>query len=273
MKWQSVHFLDDSRWTRTSPRRSRELTPLFIERYLGPRQSNEPSRHDYWELTCVLSGSGILRCGEDLPLGPGTVCLVPPGLAHAERADSNLDTIWIGMKGTHLDGQITGQAGRVQNQVLAGQVERLWLFAIRQSGPIGPELDAFTAGIVAQFVRLQTEGSAGPETADALEQAVLLFHQQFFRKLSIADVAKRLGYSTGHFCRTFKQRTGRAPIDYLTSIRLRHARRLLEYTDLLVAQVASQAGYEDPLYFSRIFRKSGGLTPTDYRRRVRARRE
>lgn len=264
-----IHFLDAALWSGARLRRSEELTPLFIDRYRGPRQSNEPSHHDFWELTCVLSGAGSLRCGEDLALGPGVLCLVPPGMDHVERAEGNLDTVWIGLRGRHLTRQLLTQVGRIQNQALATRVEQLWLFAVQQSGAIGPELDALAAGIVSHFVRLLSEGSVVSESADALERAILLFQRDFAQTLTIADTARRFGCSTGHFCRAFKQRTGQAPIDYLIAVRLRHARRLLEYTDLPIAQVAGQAGYDDPLYFSRAFRKAAGITPTAYRRRAR----
>ncbi|MCX6992004.1 MAG: AraC family transcriptional regulator [Kiritimatiellaeota bacterium] len=270
MKTHNIHFLDKNLWHGTRARRSTELTPLYIERYLGPRQSTRTSSHAFWELTCVPAGCGRLIGSAPVDLTPGTLCLVPPGLDHAERGDEKLDTLWIGLKGKYLSNEPVAQTRWVHNQTLVNRVEQLWLFVVRQSGRIGPELDAMTAGIVATFFRLLSEGAKEPLAADALERAMLLFHQQFFTQISIAETARRFGYSTGHFCRTFKQRTGQAPIHYLTDVRLRHAKRLLEYTSLPILQVANQAGYEDQFYFSRVFRKVTDLTPTKYRHTAQA---
>lgn len=269
MKAKPVRFFDGTLWQSAWGRRSEELTPLYIERYMGPRHANAASSHTYWELICVSSGFGRLAGKVPLDLTPGTLCLVPPGMDHAERSDGKLDTIWIGLKGRHLSGQPATHIRQVQNQALANRVEQLWLFAVQQSGPIGPELDAFTAGIIAFFSRVLTEGTEASGAADALERAVLLFHGKFFQKLSLAEIAGRLGYSASHFDRAFKRRTGHTPIDYLTGIRIRHAKHLLEYTDLPIAQVAVQAGYEDQLYFSRVFRKTAGLAPSAYRQQTR----
>jgi len=270
LPYTGIHLLDQSLWSGAGWSRSRELTPLFLDRYTGPRQVNKLTHHDCWELTCVMTGSGKLICDTTVELLPGMICLVPPGMPHIERADGNLDTIWIGLKGRSLSKHSANHSCQAQNQALVRRVEELWLFAIRRTGPIGPELDALTAGIVACFFRLLSEGAMEPEAADALERAVVLFQRQFDRKLSIAEIARRLGYSTGHFCRSFKQRTGHTPVHYLTRVRLQHARRLLEYTELPIRQVANQAGYEDQFFFSRVFRKAAGMTPSEYRRQVRS---
>ncbi|MFH1970143.1 MAG: AraC family transcriptional regulator [Verrucomicrobiota bacterium] len=270
MQAHNIHFLDKNLWHSAWARRSQELTPLYIERYLGPRQSTRTSSHTFWELICVPAGFGRLIGCASVDLTPGTLCLVPPGLEHAECGDEKLNTLWIGLKGRHLSNEPVVHLRWVHNQALANRVEQLWLFVIRQSGRIGPELDAMTAGIVANFFWLLSEGAKDPMAADALKRAMLLFHQHFFTQISIAETARRFGYSTGHFCRAFKQRTGQAPIHYLTDVRLQHAKRLLEYTSLPILQVANQAGYEDQFYFSRVFRKAIDLTPTKYRRTAQA---
>ncbi|MDD5705001.1 MAG: helix-turn-helix domain-containing protein [Kiritimatiellae bacterium] len=264
-----IHLLDAALWSAARLPRSRELTPLFIDRYRGPRQYLEASHHDYWELTGVLSGEGVLRCGADMALEPGALCLVPPGLAHCERSEGDMDTVWVGLRGSHLRTGDASNAVRVNNLPLAKKVEQLWLFAVKRAGTIGPELDALTAEIVAGFFRLLSEGAEAPAASDALTRAILLFQRDFSQRLTIAAAARHSGYSAGHFCRAFRQRTGLAPAVYLTAVRLRHARRLLEYTDLPISQVAEQAGYDDQLYFSRVFRKATGAAPTAYRARVR----
>uniref|UniRef100_UPI003AF56FDF helix-turn-helix domain-containing protein n=1 Tax=Bifidobacterium pullorum TaxID=78448 RepID=UPI003AF56FDF len=73
------------------------------------------------------------------------------------------------------------------------------------------------------------------------------------------------GLSVGRFIRVFREATGLSPKRYLTSIRMSEARMLLESTDYPIAEVADIVGYDNPLYFSRVFRAHVGMSPSQCR--------
>ncbi len=85
--------------------------------------------------------------------------------------------------------------------------------------------------------------------------------------IQLVDLARQTGLSPTHFCRVFKKHFGISPIDYLIQARLSHACSLLGETSLAVKQISAAVAYEDPYYFSRLFRHKIGCTPTEYRRR------
>jgi AraC-like DNA-binding protein len=68
-----------------------------------------------------------------------------------------------------------------------------------------------------------------------------------------------------HFASLFRHQTGMAPIEYFIHLRIRGACRLLDTTTLTVREIGYRVGYEDPYYFSRMFRKLMGLSPRQYR--------
>jgi AraC-like DNA-binding protein len=76
--------------------------------------------------------------------------------------------------------------------------------------------------------------------------------------------------SPSHYTALFKRRTGCAPIDFFIRLRMQHARELLLGTSLNVKEVAAALGYEDPFYFSRVFKSVNQLAPSDYRSMQRA---
>ncbi len=79
------------------------------------------------------------------------------------------------------------------------------------------------------------------------------------------DLVAQSGYSKYHYCRLFKQQTGRSPWQYITERKLERARELLLATQLSVKEVACQLGFNTPDYFSRLFARHTGVTPSEYR--------
>lgn len=86
------------------------------------------------------------------------------------------------------------------------------------------------------------------------------------RAPTLAAVAKM---SLPHYFAQFKRAIGSSPIDYLIKLRMEHARRLLTETSWSVKEVAVSLGYDDPLYFSRVFKSINQTAPSDFRARKR----
>lgn len=87
----------------------------------------------------------------------------------------------------------------------------------------------------------------------------------FSEELSIAALADLVHYSERHFARLFKETYNMTPVDYILSLRIKHACTLLSDTDLPISEISLQSGYSDNNYFSRVFKKKIGVTPSQYR--------
>ena len=83
--------------------------------------------------------------------------------------------------------------------------------------------------------------------------------------LSLLEMAKHARLSVQHFSTIFRCRTGASPVDFLIHLRIQRACQLLDTTSMGVADVGRAVGYEDPYYFSRIFRKVMATSPSKYR--------
>jgi len=81
----------------------------------------------------------------------------------------------------------------------------------------------------------------------------------------LEDLAKQAGLAPEYFHRQFKKLFNTTPYEYMFKRRMNKARHLLKKTDLQVQEVAQQCGYSNPFYFSRIFTKWLGISPTAYR--------
>ena len=84
------------------------------------------------------------------------------------------------------------------------------------------------------------------------------------RDITLQDMAREANLSETYFGNIFKKIMGKSPIDYLTSTRINHAKRLLIETDYNITEISSLVGYEDSHYFSYIFKQKEGITPSEF---------
>ncbi len=99
-----------------------------------------------------------------------------------------------------------------------------------------------------------------------MEIAIQYFHDNYNRDIQIEKYAVSRGMSVSWFIRNFKKYTGTTPAQYIVSIRIINAQMLLETTNYNITEIGQIVGYDNPLYFSRIFRKQTGNSPSEYRK-------
>lgn len=99
-----------------------------------------------------------------------------------------------------------------------------------------------------------------------MDTAVRYFHKHYSKQISVETYAKSQHMSVSWFIRNFKEYTGATPAQYLLSLRISNAQTLLETTTYNITEIAEIVGYDNPLYFSRIFRKQSGLSPSEFRK-------
>ena len=103
---------------------------------------------------------------------------------------------------------------------------------------------------------------------EQIERAAAYFNQNYNTKISIDDYAEALRISTNWFIHNFKQYAGMSPAQYILSLRMVNAQSLLERTTYNIKEISEIVGYENPLYFSRVFKKEIGKSPAQYRKEM-----
>ena len=100
-----------------------------------------------------------------------------------------------------------------------------------------------------------------------MDIATSYFNENYNRNINIEEYASSRGMSVSWFIRNFKKYTGQTPMQFIVSLRINNAQLLLETTEYSINQIASIVGYDNQLYFSRLFHKQKGFSPTQYRNR------
>ncbi|HYH05260.1 MAG TPA: helix-turn-helix domain-containing protein, partial [Bacillota bacterium] len=86
--------------------------------------------------------------------------------------------------------------------------------------------------------------------------------------LTLSKIAETFSVNPNYLCERFKQQTGEHFVTYLTRLRIEQAKLLLEDVTVRAYEVGFRVGYDDPTYFSKVFKKVVGLTPTEYRQNL-----
>ena len=139
-----------------------------------------------------------------------------------------------------------------------------------------PELHARLAGLIRQVSNLYSlsknslTGSENPIVSDA--KAYIEKHYSDCR-LHLSHIAEALSVSSCYLSNIFKQETGKTYIDFLTSVRIKKAKEFLADPQVKVYEVCYLAGYDNPTYFSTLFKRRTGCTPTEYRNRLSPREQ
>jgi len=113
-------------------------------------------------------------------------------------------------------------------------------------------------------------GTTGfPKAPQGIRKSLLYIEKNYMEPLTLDEVARKSGMSKYHFSRVFKAETGRSFSGYLNQKRIEAAKILMEYHDMNITEACFAVGFNDLSYFSRVFRKLEGVTPSSYRKGLR----
>jgi AraC family transcriptional regulator, arabinose operon regulatory protein len=100
---------------------------------------------------------------------------------------------------------------------------------------------------------------------DVADEAIHFMRENVRKRLTLKEIAGYVGFSPSHFSTLFQSKTGYSPLNYFIHLKIQEACHHLDFTDMKVNQISSLVGIEDPFYFSRLFAKTMGVSPSEYR--------
>lgn len=263
-----------------------ELWPEALGYYrqaAGHAMQRDAAEHgDHLLLYCV-QGHGEVAWGRggaspapdcrSEPVGPGTLVLLPAGVAHQYRsgAEQPWSLYWV-----HF-------AGRGAGDFLAPLLQGGPAAACQVGLGLVPDFQALLALTREGFVLPPLLHAANTLRALLTHAALLAPRHQSRRgrfdvwavqaymqahldePLTLDQLAAAFGFERFHFAKTYRRLTGRAPLAHFLHLKMERAARLLDGGELRVNEVARVLGYEDAHYFSRQFRRLMGVAPSEYR--------
>lgn len=243
-------------------------------------ETNRPNgRPDYQFLYISAGKIHFTFQGENLILSQGTAILFRPNQPqiYFYKKEEKTEVYWIHFTGSKveeiLDGYQFDKEKNVYTLSSSSELRRLFDSVIYELH-LCPPFYMETCTVLLQEIlltsqRIIQENSQNPEawqSVDIIKQSMKYFIENYNSPINISAYAKSLNMSACWFIRKFKEFLNITPMQYIISLRMTNAKLLLETQVLNISQVAYQVGYDNPLYFSRLFTKFVGVSPKEYKK-------
>jgi AraC-like DNA-binding protein len=214
----------------------------------------------------VPSGAHTVRAGQAL--------VIPAGLAHRYEADIDEPwTIWwMHVVGSGI-AELFATIGTTADQpVLAlGDPPRVIslidtiIRRMERDETMSTLLAASGAAWHALALLAADRRPLSRASVDPVDVTIEHLQSNVATRFSVGELAGIAGLSASHYAALFRRATGYGPLEYQIRLRMGLARELLDTTSRTISSIAHQVGYDDPLYFSRQFRRIHAMSPSEYR--------
>ncbi len=230
------------------------------------KESDAASDHTHraLELVFFLAGTGTTMIGDQTyEVQSNCFCVIPAHVVHNQISKSTITSICICLSDSGLEpsqGLWVDSSGEIRN-CLQRLMEEL---TIQESGysMITEGYLQATVGLVKRAIKKNIP----QDRRQALVSQAVHIIEEKEGNLSIDEVAGQLFVSKDYLRHLFTQYVGQSPLRTIVSVRVDHAKKLLMNPELSIANIAEQCGFEDPYYFSRLFKSYTGKSPSAFRK-------
>lgn len=239
-------------------------------------KTHRPGGREDFQLLYVAKGKGILtRSGEEKVVDEGTIVLYLPGedQYYNYRNETSPVIYWLHFSGFNALKLLEENSLSNESIFFVGIKTNLSLIfdkIIKElqlaQGKYFELCNLYVKELLTLCSRYLIDANSHTYKQNKiLEEAIEYFNENFNTSINIKEYANSCNISCCWFIRSFKNYTGTTPIQYITNIRINKAKNLLLSGSFIISEIADLIGYQNPLYFSRIFKKNVGLAPMDYR--------
>lgn len=254
---------------------------LFSQRQASGGTNRPEGRKDY-QLIYIAAGKGHFWFQEDKEtiIDGGNLVLYRPHMMQKYRyyMEDQPDIYWVHFTGGKVEELLKplhitettpylycGTSPEYQ-RILHTLIQELWFRK--------PQFEEILSLLFQQFLvtvsrEMQTELKFNSSMIPEIENATNYFHEHYSQQISIEAFAATRNMSISWFIRSFKQYHGKTPLEYILDIRITTAQYLLETSHNNISEIGAMVGYEDPMYFSKLFKRKTGFSPKEYRNRNR----
>lgn len=236
-----------------------------------------PGIRDHYLIHYIISGRGFyLVNGKSYCLNPGDSFLVYPNTEISYTADmkSPWEYAWVGFTGSDAPIILNATDFSKNTPVISGGIpgESIHRQILHIYDARGNSLEHAVemTGRLYTMLSLFMQNSSRKKTADTassyVQKSIEFITANYSYNITVEDIADYVGLSRSHLFRSFQNVLKVSPKEYLTSFRMKQACYLLEHSRLSITAIANSVGFDNSLYFSKVFRQEKGMPPREYRK-------
>ena len=235
-----------------------------------------------FQVVYITAGKGYFN-GDQMgkcTVKAGDVMMLFPGIRHAYRPsrETGWQEYWVGFSGEHAyrlwHNELFSPSRAVQhigfNQEVMADYEQIVSLCRQQTPGFQVRLGALILQLLAHIHFIETTSRTAAGDSELVQKARTVMQQHIDRGLDIHILADSVGVGYTHLLEIFRKYTGLTPYQYYMQLRIHRAKELLQHPDLSIKEVAGMMNFENQYYFSRVFKKKAGITPTEWKKRVGA---
>ena len=229
---------------------------------------------DQYVLIYCVDGNGWYQLkGKEYQINKNQFFILPAGEPHIYGANESWTIYWVHFRGAHAaifaEGMQTPQNINVAiNSRIRDRINIFEELLSTLHAGQGIEDLRYASSLLHHFLasmRYLGQFRRAEGASDTIEAAIHYMQENIENRITLQDVLDYIGYSQSHFSSLFKKKTGESPIAYFNRLKVEYACKLLKETDLKINQICFKIGIEDSFYFSRLFSKAMGMSPSEYR--------
>lgn len=242
---------------------------LTVSRYFNCYRD----RRDY-QMLYVANGQAYFTVdGTEHTVTAGQLVLYRPGdyQAYHYHAADRTQVYWLHFTGAQAAALVPTDMPRLMTVGSVTQMTRLWELIIEELQQQREGFEELCALYLQEMLllmqrRLHNTGDAAETMRAEISAARTYFAEHYRESINVRAYAAERHFTVGWFIREFRRYVGVTPLQYVIDLRMARAQELLSHSDCPIAQIAALVGYDNPLYFSRLFRGRTGMSPLQYRK-------
>ncbi len=249
----------------------KELFPVRIHCYMDQNYDFTSHWHEHTEIHCIFAGEGEMNYGQERYNVRAGDCLVINGNELHGGTGGTCDYLCLIIPPELFEKNHVIFKKLIRDKDLSDICLRIFKRYLSRSSADLLEIKGLVYLLISILIRTHTEKNLGEAYSKYFSRlgkvngAVQFINDNYDKRLNTKMLAEKVHLSEGYFCQIFKEVTGKTAIEYISGVRIEKAEKLLEKTDMTVTEIAMLCGFDDANYFSRIFKKLKGVSPTSLR--------
>ena len=222
-------------------------------------------KHNCFEVMLYLRGEGVMRSETgDIPFSPGTIILMPPHILHGSHSSGEFVNISIE---SDFENHFYARepVSFIDNEDGEGRILAELIYKNRFGNK------AYLYHLCFSYANyILTNNFDDALIYDCVKRIISQISDNAFNsEVNITSFLKESGYSEDYIRACFKKETGKTPMEFLTEVRIGHARYLIDIykSRYTLAEIAEKCGYTDYVYFSKKFKELVGVSPLAFKNR------